>query len=168
MGADGYMTIVMLILIILLFVGLILITLIYFASQEVKGGGVITGWKENALAPHIDNLMHVRGWQTIKDHEKKKISVYRDSLTATNIIIKPVSNEKIELYYSTKLGIVGWLVMILLTIFMPILVVGIGPLLHINSRDFAQKEVIPMIMINSQFGPPPQFPQPAIGLKHQI
>jgi hypothetical protein len=159
-------------LILVVMVG-ILVALVYVAVRKVKVGE-ISEVDRNVLMPHLNYAFRIRGWQPKWDPNSGKMTVTRDSLVASDIYFRRNQNGNTDMLSGVNAGTIGWVLVIIFVLFTyGIVGIILAIVLHIMSRNFAQNDLVPLILYVHSNPPvypqyqqsPPQYGEPQITLK---
>jgi ABC-type phosphate/phosphonate transport system permease subunit len=132
----------------------ILIALVYMALRKIKLGSLSQG-NVQQLMPQM-----ARGWQTNWVPHKGKMTVVKDSFVATDIYLKNDVHGNMEILNGANAGTIGWVLVVILILFGGGFIgIILAIVLHVMSRNFAKKEIVPMISyIHTNPVPIPPYP----------
>jgi hypothetical protein len=134
------------------------IVLIFLAMRKIKGGEFQHG-DVNIILSYLAFHLQNRGWTPKIDPIKGKITVEKDSIVATDIYFYAQPDGRIEIYHGVNAAAVGWILVIVFIFFAALVGLIVAVVLHVMSRNFAKKEVIPFIMKYGLAPPPTLYPQ---------
>lgn len=115
--------------------------IISYLSRRISEGVVRDVDIEQLKTALIYNVQ-VRGWNPGKGFEGETLTVRRGDLTASKIHLVRISKNEVEILHAPTASDIGWVLVILLA--MSIIGLLIAVYLHISSRDFAKKELVPL------------------------
>jgi hypothetical protein len=151
-----FSTLNMCLLILVVMVGA-LVALVYVAVRKVKVGEISQA-DVNQLMPNLDYAFRMRGWQSKWNANNGKMTVTKDSLVASDIYFRVGASGNTEILSGVNAGTIGWvLVIVFMFISGGLIGIVLAIVLHIMSRNFAQNDLVPVIMyVHSN---PPVYPQ---------
>ena len=136
---------------------LCLIPVIYWFSHNISGPNY-PPVNLNLLFHSIDHEMHRQGWVTRPNFTGSEVIIQKNSIVATKLIFTTDSKGEIGTWFAVVATKIGWVIILILCFLGGYGTIPFAIYLHIKSRKFAKKDVIPAMMrekLTAPFIPPP-------------
>ena len=131
---------------------LCLIPVIYWFSRNISGPNY-PPVNLNLLFRNIDYEMHRQGWVTKPNFTDSEVIIQKNSLVATKLIFSIDNKEEVGTWFAVVATKIGWIIILILCFLGGYGTIPFAIYLHIKSRKFAKREVIPAILRRDLRGP---------------